>query len=178
MLAVSGQLRSGTHPNQASPWSDQFGGAVPDGGPGFRLYHFMQDNVCTYVPLDRHGPATYRRAVYHQNARASVVDLMTDFDQPDCAFSTPRRAETTTPLQALTLLNHQFTLDMARAMTDRVEQECPDDRSAQINRLYELCFTRPATANERQACEEFLRKFGLTALCRVLLNTTELIYVR
>ena len=62
------------------------------GGPGFRLYHFMQDNVCTYVPLDEHGPETYRRAVYHQNARASVVDLMTEFDQPDCTFSAPKRA--------------------------------------------------------------------------------------
>ena len=28
---------------------------VPDGGPGFRLYRFLQDNVCTYVPLDKHG---------------------------------------------------------------------------------------------------------------------------
>ena len=31
------------------------------GGPGFRLYKFMQDNVCTYEPLDEHGPETYRR---------------------------------------------------------------------------------------------------------------------
>ena len=62
------------------------------GGEGFRLYHFMRDNVSTYEPLDRHGPETYRRAVYHQNARASVVDLMTEFDQADCTLSTPRRA--------------------------------------------------------------------------------------
>ena len=86
------------------------------GGPGFRLYEYQQDNVATYVPLDQHGPETYRRAVYHQNARASVIDLMTDFDQPDCAFSVPRRVATTTPLQALTLLNHAFTLDMAEAL--------------------------------------------------------------
>ena len=90
------------------------------GGAGFRLYRFIQDNVSTYVPLDEHGPWTYRRAVYHQNARASVVDLMTDFDQPDCAFSAPARAETTTPLQALTMLNHRFTLDMATALADRL----------------------------------------------------------
>ncbi|HEY1068220.1 MAG TPA: PSD1 and planctomycete cytochrome C domain-containing protein, partial [Pirellulales bacterium] len=35
------------------------------GGPGFRLYEYQQDNVATYVPLDVHGPATYRRAIYH-----------------------------------------------------------------------------------------------------------------
>ena len=75
-------------------------------GPGFRLYHYLNDNVSTYVPLDQPGPETYRRAVFHQNARASTVDLLTEFDAPDCAFSTPRRSATTTPLQALTLLNH------------------------------------------------------------------------
>jgi hypothetical protein len=39
------------------------------GGPGYRLYRYLEDNVATYVPLDAHGPETYRRAVYHQNAR-------------------------------------------------------------------------------------------------------------
>lgn len=152
--------------------------AVPDGGPGFRLYHFMQDNVCTYVPLDQHGEETFRRAVYHQNARASVVDLMTDFDQPDCAFSTPKRAETTTPLQALTMLNHRFTLDMAAAMADRLQQQVGDDQRAQIQLAYRLCFGREATAVESTACVQFAGTHGMSALCRALLNTSELIYVK
>ncbi|KAA5546358.1 DUF1553 domain-containing protein [Roseiconus nitratireducens] len=147
------------------------------GGPGFRLYHFMQDNVCTYVPLDEHGPETYRRAVYHQNARASVVDLMTDFDQPDCAFSTPRRAETTTPLQALTMLNHQFTLDMADALAKRLESDSGNQLDGQIERAYALCYARSPTQTERQACRELARSHGLSALCRVLLNSSELIYL-
>ena len=151
---------------------------VPDGGPGFRLYQFMQDNVCTYVPLDRHGPETYRRAVYHQNARASVVDLMTEFDQPDCAFSSPKRAETTTPLQALTMLNHSFTLDMSAALAGRLEREAGDDVAAQVNRAYQLCYTRSATDDELAACREFVGSHGLAAMCRVLLNTSELIHVR
>ncbi|MGI9457126.1 MAG: DUF1549 domain-containing protein, partial [Aeoliella sp.] len=40
------------------------------GGPGFRLFRYVEDNVATYHPLDKHGPETYRRAVYHHNARA------------------------------------------------------------------------------------------------------------
>jgi hypothetical protein len=91
----------------------------PRGGPGFRLDRFTQNNVCTYFPLEVHGPETYRRAVYHQNARASVVDVLSDFDLPDIAFAAPRRANTTTPLQALTLLNHGFTVDLARALAAR-----------------------------------------------------------
>lgn len=147
------------------------------GGPGFRLYQFMQDNVCTYVPLAAHGPETYRRAVYHQNARASVVDLMTDFDQPDCAFSTPRRAETTTPLQALTMMNHSFTLDMAEALAERVMSEAGADVDAQVRRLYAVCYEREPSAEELATCLGFVASADLPALCRVMLNASELIYV-
>ena len=80
------------------------------------------------------GRKLIERAVYHQNARASVVDLMTEFDQPDCTFSAPKRAETTTPLQALTMLNHQFSLDMANSLAKRLQTEAGDDRNSQIRR--------------------------------------------
>ncbi|QDT65171.1 DUF1553 domain-containing protein [Calycomorphotria hydatis] len=148
------------------------------GGPGFRMYHFMQDNVCTYKPLDEFGSETYRRAVYHQNARASVVDLMTEFDQPDCTFSAPRRAETTTPLQALTMLNHSFTLDMSEFLAERLEEECGDDHSTQIRRAYKLCYSRDPSSNELTDCVKFVQEYGLAAYCRVLLNTSEMIYLR
>jgi hypothetical protein len=158
----------------------QVAGVLDDrmGGPGFRLYHFMQDNVCTYVPLDEHGPETYRRAIYHQNARASVVDLMTDFDQPDCAFSTPRRAETTTPLQALTMLNHDFTVDMAEAMAKRIRREVGEDPKAQIERAFRLLYGRAPSRPEVDQCREIAERHGLESLARVLLNTSEMIDVR
>lgn len=150
------------------------------GGPGFRLYEYLQDNVATYVPLDEFGPETYRRSVYHQNARASRVDLMTDFDQPDCAFSTATRAETTTPLQALTLLNHDFTVDLANAFADRIVQDVDSetDAAAQVRRAFRLCYGREPTADESAACQELIATAGLPALCRALLNTSELIYVK
>ncbi|MDB4680036.1 DUF1553 domain-containing protein [Planctomycetaceae bacterium] len=148
------------------------------GGPGFRLYDYQQDNVATYVPLDQHGSETYRRAVYHQNARASVVDLMTEFDQPDCAYSTPERAETTTPLQALTMLNHQFTLDMAEALAERLRSEGGDKPEQQIERAFALCYGRQPTTTEVGDCLSLIEEHSLIALCRVLLNTSELIYVQ
>ncbi len=151
------------------------------GGPGFRLYRYLQDNVATYVPLDEHGPETYRRAVYHQNARASRIDLMTDFDSPDCAFATPRRTSTTTPLQALTMMNHQFTLDMASAMAERLKDEASstadDPLPGQIERAFLLCFGRVPNPDERTACRKLALQYGLPALCRVLLNSNELIFI-
>lgn len=143
----------------------------PMGGPGFRLYKFTQNNVCTYFPLDVHGPETYRRAVYHQNARASVVDVLNDFDLPDIAFAAPKRANTTTPLQALTLLNHSFTLDMSDALAKRVEG--PEA----VETAYRLLFQREPTASESGAAHALISKHGLKSLCRALLNSNELLYL-
>ncbi|MCC9607559.1 DUF1553 domain-containing protein [Blastopirellula sp. JC732] len=147
------------------------------GGPGFRLYQYLQDNVATYVPLDEHDASTYRRAVYHHNARAARTDLMTEFDSPDCAFSAPRRDETTTPLQALTMLNHDFTLDMSQFLAERLQKEAGDDPQKQIQRAYALCYGRAPTEAETKACVALAAEHGLPALCRALLNTSELIYL-
>ncbi|MBL9123740.1 MAG: DUF1549 domain-containing protein, partial [Planctomycetaceae bacterium] len=139
------------------------------GGPGFRLYHYLRDNVSTYVPLDNVGPETYRRAVYHQNARAARIDLVTDFDAPDCAFPAPRRVGTTTPLQALTLMNHSFTVDMAARLAERVARDAPgEDRAAQIRRAFELTLSRPPSPAETAAATELIESFGMRAFCRAL----------
>lgn len=147
------------------------------GGPGFRLYRYLQDNVSTYIPLEKHGPETYRRAIYHQNARAAPVDLLSEFDCPDNAFSAPRRDQTTTPLQALTLLNHPFTTDMARAMADRLVREAGDDRLAQVERAYQLAYGRKPDSQELGLADSFIREHGLPAFCRALLNSNELMYL-
>src|SRR5262249_52775768 len=125
--------------------------SMSKGGPGFRLYRYVEDNVATYVPLDQHGPETYRRAVYHQNARAARVDVLSDFDCPDPAAAVPRRASTTTPLQALALMNHRFTLDMARFLSVRLERECGKDSTAQVRRAFLLAFARQPDAEELRA---------------------------
>ena len=123
------------------------------------------------------GPETYRRTVYHQKARASLVDLVSDFDGPDCAFSAPRRAVTTTPLQALTMMNHRFTTDIAGALADRLKCEAGDDPACQIRRAFEWAYGRPAADDEIVPCLELVRSHGLDAFCRALLNTSELIYL-
>lgn len=145
------------------------------GGPGFRLYRYLEDNVATYVPLDEHRPETYRRAVYHQNARASLIDGLTDFDLPDNAGATPRRISTTSPLQALTLLNHPFTLAMADALTERVKAET--GIAAQVRRAFALTFQRQPSAEEENAAMALIAKHGWRAFGRALLNANELLYL-
>ncbi|HMV47682.1 MAG TPA: DUF1553 domain-containing protein, partial [Blastocatellia bacterium] len=147
------------------------------GGPGFRLYRYLQDNVATYWPLDQHGTETYRRAVYHQNARASLIDGLTDFDLPDNAGAAPSRISTTSPLQALTLLNHRFTLDMADALAARAQREAPNDQAAQVRRAFALAFQQTPTPEEEQAALKLIASHGWRAFCRALLNANELIYL-
>jgi len=143
----------------------------PMGGPGFRLYRYLVNNVSTYIPLDTQGPETYRRAVYHQNARASVVDVLNDFDLPDIAFAAPKRANTTSPLQALTLFNNSFTLDMAKALATRLTGTDP------IAQAYSFALQRQPTATERAAAEKLIAQYGKPAFCRALLNSNALIFV-
>ena len=147
------------------------------GGPGFRLYEYKQDNVATYVPLPEHGPETYRRAVYHHNARASVVDILSDFDFPDNAFAAPKRANTTNPLQTLTMLNHRFVLDMATALRERAVRTAGNDATAQIHYAYAVAFQREPTARELTAALTVTRAHGSVAVYRALLNANELIYI-
>ncbi|MEM7143875.1 MAG: DUF1553 domain-containing protein [Verrucomicrobiota bacterium] len=146
------------------------------GGPGFRLYKFTRDNVCTYHPLDEHGHDTYRRAVYHQNPRAAQVDLLTEFDCPDPAVATPRRASTTTPLQALTLMNHSFTIDMANRFADRLSNHSSKP-AAQVRQAFLLAFGRPPGPDEKTAAVSLINSHGLPAFTRALLNANELIYL-
>lgn len=148
------------------------------GGRGFRLYRYLQDNVATYVPLDQHGPDTYRRAVYHHNARASRVDVLADFDCPETALPEPRRASTLTPLQALTMLNHSFTIDMAEQWARRLQREtAPDEPRQQIRHAFAMAFLREPDEQELMAGQLLVRQHGLAALCRALLNSSEWIFV-
>jgi hypothetical protein len=148
------------------------------GGPGFRLYQYTRDNVATYTPLDTFSPETYRRSVYHQNARASRIDLLSDFDAPDCAFSASRRIATTTPSQALVLMNHSFTMAMAEAFAGRLAKDAGANNAAtQIEWAFELALGRRPDTDELAAAKVLVSKFGLRAFCRALINSSEMIYV-
>lgn len=159
MLAVAGQLDTRM------------------GGPGFRLYRYLEDNVATFLPLDAHGPETYRRAVYHQSPRSVRVDLLGDFDCPDNAIAAPTRSMTTSPLQALTLLNHRFTFDMAEALAARVRRESGGKDDAAVRRLFALTFGRLPTEKDSAAARKLARDHGWAALCRAQLNANEFLYV-
>jgi hypothetical protein len=85
---------------------------------------------------------------------------------------------TTTPLQALSLLNNSFMLRMSERLAERVQREAGDDDVAQqIQRMALLAFGRSATAEEIAEWSKFSKAHGQPALARVLLNSNEFLYV-
>jgi hypothetical protein len=146
------------------------------GGPSFRLYKYTVDNVATYFPMDQFDASTYRRTVYAESARSIRTELLSVFDCPDSSLPEPRRVVTTSPLQALSLLNHSFTIDMAEAFAKRLTAEASDG-PGRIERAFVLAFGRTPTAEESASAADFVRTHGLPALARALFNANEFLYV-
>jgi hypothetical protein len=130
-----------------------------------------------YEPLDPAGPEFHRRSIYRMWARGGKNPLLDTFDCPDPSTATPNRGSTTTPLQALTLLNGSFTLRMADAFAERLAVEQPGDMIRQVERGFFLAYGRPPTSQELAASQTLTQKHGLAPLCRVLFNSNAFLYV-
>lgn len=84
---------------------------------------------------------------------------------------------TTTPLQALTMMNNSFTLRMADRLAERVAETAGDDPGEQAARIYKLAFGRSIEEEERIEAEGFIKNNSLPAFCRAILNSNEFIHV-
>ena len=147
------------------------------GGPGFRLYRYTVDNVATYYPLEDFSPDTYRRSVYHQHARSVRPELLGEFDCPDSSLPAPKRISTTSPLQALSLLNNAFSLDQAHALAERIRAEAGEDDDLRISTAWRLAFGRAPSPEEAARSGAFVTEHGLESLARAILNSNEFLYV-
>ena len=147
------------------------------GGPGFRDFSVRIHNSTFYDPIDAVGDAFNRRSVYRTSVRSGTNKFLDVFDCPDPSTLTPRRAITTTPLQALSLLNNSFVLRMSDAMAKRLKHEAGDDAGKQIDLAYRLAMGRAPDAQETGTALDFSKKYGMAGFCRVLFNSNEFLYV-
>ncbi len=148
------------------------------GGPpylDFRTYFFKGTQF--YDTLPEVGPAFTRRSLYRMWARGGRSPFLDTFDCPDPSATAPRRAVTTTPLQALALLNNAFVLHQAEALARRVRAEAGGDVERQVRRAYQLVVGREAEKRELELVKCFVGEHGLEALGRVLFNTNEFVQV-
>jgi Protein of unknown function (DUF1549)/Protein of unknown function (DUF1553)/Planctomycete cytochrome C len=148
------------------------------GGPGFEDFTVSsKGNNETYTVFDAVGNSFNRRSLYRACVRAGTSPLLDTLDCPDPSVATPRRSVTTTPLQALSLLNDAFVEHYAERFAVRLKRERPDDQAAQVCRAYELGLARRPTDEELAFGRQFVERHGLTQFCLVLFNASEFLYI-
>lgn len=128
-----------------------------------------------------------RRSIYTEQRRNSPDPLLDVFDSADGFSSTPERNVTTTPTQALLMINSKDALAHAAEFARRVQSAAGSERDSQIVLAYRLAYGREPSDTERTAAIEFLNQQAarnaaaasatLTDFCQVLLNSNELLYV-
>ena len=108
---------------------------------------------------------------------SEIVLEATKMALEDAGQIAPKRSRSTTPLQALNLLNSSFILQQAGIFAERLKKEAGSDAGLQVRRAFLLAFGRPPAPQEGSLATEFVRKEGLVLFCRALLNTNEFAYV-
>ncbi len=99
---------------------------------------------------------TPRRSIYSKWLRNAPNPLLNVFDLAEPFQSVAQRNVTTTPPQALLLLNSQMMLRHARAFAKRLEEEHPSSDEDMVNAAYRLAFSREPKSGERAAALQFL----------------------
>ncbi len=147
------------------------------GGPGFSFFEANENYVRVYAPRREWPPETFRRMVYGTVVRQRTDGVFGIFDCPDAGQIAPKRSTSTTPLQALNLLNSSFIMQQAGFFAERLQNEAGADPSAQIRRAFALAVQREPDRKEMDASKEFVRDEGLPSFCRAMLNANEFIFV-
>ena len=162
MLAVSGRLDRG------------------QGGPSFvdrEVTKKPGTNILLNVEADPAKPGLDRRTLYRAWVRGGRSGLLDAFDCPDPSTTAPRRPVTTTPLQALALMNNSLVLHLSDALATRLAREARADAGLQVDRAYRLAFGRTPEPEEREHAVRLVEKFGPETLARVIFNSSEFLYV-
>ena len=160
MLAVAGRLDLST------------------GGRGFDLFG-ARGGLSGYPPVEAFSGSGLRRMIYAHRVRMEKESVFGAFDCPDAGQTTGRRRQSTTPLQALNLMNSRFTLDQADALAARIAAEAgaAPAPAAMVERAFVLVLGREPIDEERAAAETVVRDHGPAALARVLFNTNEFLFL-
>lgn len=139
-----------------------------------------------------------RRSVFVFVKRSLVVPEFELLDFADTNASCEQRPVSTIPTQALTLLNGEFFNQQAKHFAERLTRDAGADPAEQVAKAYRLALSRPPTSDEVASALAFLHrqsnrlrdeaasagqppadttKLALQALCLVLYNVNEFVYV-
>jgi hypothetical protein len=153
------------------------------GGRSYRI-HNVKKTYAQWQVVDNHGPDTWRRMIYQERMRRVDDRIFTAFDFPDCGQVRAKRPVSTTPLQALNLMNSDFVVGQTGLIAERALQESGTSPvvalaawEAAVRRCFELLLARHPDADELRACVAVSRERGLQFVCRALINSNEFAFL-
>lgn len=125
-----------------------------------------------------------RRSIYLKVIRNQPNELLMAFDGTDNILSTPERMTTTTPNQALLILNNEWVLERSKQLAVNTS---PTDTTAEslgssISQLHLRLFGRPPQQDELARAREFIGNSDKWEIrwedyCHVLLCSNEFFYI-
>ena len=109
--------------------------------------------------------------IYQERMRRVDDCMFTAFDFPDCGQVRAKRPVSTTPLQALNLMNSPFVISQSKLIAKRALADAENDLPKALNRSFELLLARQPTTQERAAVQDITSKEDLFLVCRAILNS-------
>lgn len=125
-----------------------------------------------------------RRSLYLFQKRNRPPQVQKLFDGPTgVTESCAQRHVSTGPLQALYLLNNEFSLKRAQAFAERLQAAVGSDRNQQVDTAFRMALGRRPDDAERAASAQLLARpqdsgeSALVLFCQALLNVNEFAYL-
>ncbi|MGJ8724070.1 MAG: PSD1 and planctomycete cytochrome C domain-containing protein [Roseibacillus sp.] len=138
------------------------------GGRSFRI-HNVKATYAQWQVEDNYSSKTWRRMLYQERMRRVDDQIFTAFDFPDCGQVRAKRPVSTTPLQALNLMNSPFVVDQSNHLAQRAIAESGDEKEVQVRRAFQLLLARQPSSDELAAT----KNIDLLLVCRSLINSNE-----
>ncbi len=146
------------------------------GGKSYRI-HNQKKTYAQWEVVNNYGPHTWRRLLYQERMRRVDDQIFTAFDFPDCGQVRAKRPVSTTPLQALNLLNSQFVLEQTKFIAERALAEADNKLPAAVERCFQLLLSRTPDRDELDVCLALAEQYDLAIVCRALINSNEFAFL-
>ena len=137
------------------------------GGPSVNPYtpgdlwreisHYGSSPATSQAFMQDHGEKLYRRSLYTYWKRTVPPPNMAAFDAPNRETCIVQRPSTTTPLQALVLLNDVQFVEASRAFAERIIASGSEDAS-RLRWAFEECESRLPSSEELAVLTETLQR--------------------
>jgi len=108
--------------------------------------------------VESQGPDRYRRGLYVFFQRTVPYPQLMNFDAPDGVQACSRRQRSSTPLQALNLLNDPVFFEAAQALGARLLAEAPPQDGARLRLAWRLCLGRDPDDRESESMGRHLAR--------------------